>query len=93
MPPGLRDVGLDLIARRIEIEMRLMLGEVRVGQSRQEALRRLSERADTPAIRSFTRAMAQSDAMGVPISQTLKALAIEARTRKKATAEDTYTPR
>jgi tight adherence protein C len=69
-------------------EMRLMLGEVRVGQSRQEALRRLSERADTPAIRSFTRAMAQSDAMGVPISQTLKALAIEARTRKKATAEE-----
>ena len=32
--------------------------------------------------------MAQSDAMGVPISQTLKALAIEARTRKKATAEE-----
>jgi tight adherence protein C len=69
-------------------EMRLMLGEVRVGQSRSEALRRLSERADTPAIRSFTRAMAQSDAMGVPISQTLKALATEARTRKKATAEE-----
>jgi tight adherence protein C len=69
-------------------EMRLMLGEIRVGQSRQEALRRLGERADTPAIRSFTRAMAQSDAMGVPISQTLKALAVDARTRKKATAEE-----
>jgi tight adherence protein C len=69
-------------------EMRLMLGEIRVGQSRQEALRRLGERADTPAMRSFTRAMAQSDAMGVPISQTLKALAVEARTRKKASAEE-----
>jgi tight adherence protein C len=69
-------------------EMRLMLGEVRVGQSRLEALRRLGERADTAAIRSFTRAMAQSDAMGVPISQTLKALAVEARTRKKASAEE-----
>ena len=69
-------------------EMRLMLGEIRIGQSRAEALRRLSERADTAAIRSFTRAMAQSDAMGVPISQTLKALAVEARTRKKATAEE-----
>jgi len=69
-------------------EMRLMLGEIRVGQSRQEALRRLGERADTSAIRSFTRAMAQSDAMGVPISQTLKALAVDARTRKKATAEE-----
>jgi tight adherence protein C len=69
-------------------EMRLTLGEIRIGQSRHEALRRLGERADTPAMRSFTRSMAQSEAMGVPISETLKALASEARTRKKATAEE-----
>ena len=34
-------------------EVRLMLNEIRVGQSRQEALRRLAERADTPTVRSF----------------------------------------
>jgi tight adherence protein C len=69
-------------------EVRLMLNEIRVGQSRQEALRRLSERVDTPTIRSFSRSIAQSESMGVSISQILKALAVESRARKKAVAEE-----
>jgi tight adherence protein C len=69
-------------------EVRLMLNEVRVGQSRQEALRRLAERVDTPTIRSFARSIAQSETMGVSISQILKALAVESRARKKAAAEE-----
>jgi tight adherence protein C len=69
-------------------EVRLMLNEIRVGQSRQEALRRLGERADTPTVRSFARTMAQGESMGVSIGQTLKALAIDARARKKARADE-----
>jgi tight adherence protein C len=69
-------------------EARLMLNEVRVGQSRQEALRRMSERVDTPTIRSFTRTMAQGESMGVSIGSILKSLAIDARSRKKARAEE-----
>ena len=69
-------------------EMRLMLNEIRVGQNRQDALKRLAERADTPTIRSFSRAMAQSEAMGVSVGTTLKSLAVDARARKKATAEE-----
>ena len=69
-------------------EVRLMLNEIRVGQSRQEALRRLAERVDTPTIRSFSRSIAQSESMGVSISQILKALAVESRARKKAVAEE-----
>ncbi|HYX85673.1 MAG TPA: type II secretion system F family protein [Gaiellales bacterium] len=69
-------------------EMRLMLNEIRVGQSRQEALKRLSERAPTPTVRSFSRSMAQSESMGVSIGQTLKALAMDARTRKRHAAEE-----
>ena len=69
-------------------EVRLMLNEIRVGQSRQEALRRLAERADTPTVRSFARTMAQGESMGVSIGQTLKALAIDARARKKARADE-----
>jgi tight adherence protein C len=69
-------------------EVRLMLNEIRVGQSRQEALRRLAERADTPTVRSFARTMAQGESMGVSIGQTLKALAIDARARKKALADE-----
>jgi tight adherence protein C len=69
-------------------EVRLMLNEIRVGQSRPEALRRLAERADTPTVRSFARTMAQGESMGVSIGQTLKALAIDARARKKARADE-----
>jgi tight adherence protein C len=70
-------------------EVRLMLNEIRVGQSRQEALRRLSDRVDTPTVRSFARSIAQSESLGVSIAQTLKALAVEARARHKAAAEET----
>jgi tight adherence protein C len=69
-------------------EVRLMLNEIRVGQSRQEALRRLAERADTPTVRSFARSVGQSESMGVSIGQTMKALAVDARTRKRHTAEE-----
>ena len=69
-------------------EMRLMLNEIRVGQDRLEALKRMADRADTPTIRSFARAMAQSEATGVSVGATLKALAVDARMRKKAAAEE-----
>jgi tight adherence protein C len=86
------DQALKVAAERLDgpmaDETRLMLNEIRVGQSRQDALRRLSERADTPTIRAFCRTMAQSDSMGVPIGQTLKALAVDARTRKRNAAEE-----
>ena len=65
-----------------------MLNEIRVGQSRPEALRRLAARAPTPTVRSFTRSISQSDSMGVSIGQTLKALAVDARTRKRLGAEE-----
>ena len=86
------DQALKVTSERLEgplsDEVRLMLNEIRVGQTRPEALRRLAERADTPTIRSFTRSMAQSESMGVSIGQTMKALAVDARTRKRNTAEE-----
>jgi len=39
-------------------------------------------------VRSFARTMAQGESMGVSIGQTLKALAIDARARKKALADE-----
>jgi tight adherence protein C len=86
------DQALKVTSERLEgplsDEVRLMLNELRVGQSRPEALRRLAERADTPTVRSFTRSMAQSESMGVSIGQTMKALAGDARTRKRQRAEE-----
>jgi tight adherence protein C len=59
-----------------------------VGQRRQDALARFAERADTPTIRSFARTMAQGETMGVSVSDILKALAVDARTRKRQAAEE-----
>ena len=81
-------IAAERLAGPLADEVRLMLNEIRVGQSRQEALRRLAERADTPTVRSFARTMAQGESMGVSIGQTLKALAIDARARKKARADE-----
>ncbi len=86
------DHALKLTCDRIEgplaDEIRLMLNEIRVGEARPEALRRLADRAPTPTIRSFARAMSQSESMGVSIGHTLKALAVDARSRKKLAAEE-----
>ena len=86
------DHALKLTCERIDgplsDEIRLMLNEIRVGESRPEALKRLAERAPTPTIRSFARAMAQSESMGVSIGHTLKALAVDARTRKRQASEE-----
>jgi tight adherence protein C len=86
------DQALKVTSERLEgplsDEVRLMLNEIRVGQSRQEGLKRLAERAPTPTVRSFSRSIAQSESMGVSIGQTLKALAGDARTRKRHAAEE-----
>jgi tight adherence protein C len=86
------DHALKLTCDRIEgplsDEIRLMLNEIRVGEGRPEALKRLADRAPTPTIRSFARAMSQSESMGVSIGHTLKALATDARSRKKLAAEE-----
>jgi tight adherence protein C len=86
------DQALKLTCDRIEgplaDEVRLMLNEIRVGETRPEALKRLADRAPTPTVRSFARAMSQSESMGVSIGHTLKALAVDARTRKRQAAEE-----
>lgn len=86
------DQALKVTSERLEgplaDEVRLMLNEIRVGQSRQEALKRLAERAPTSTVRSFCRSIAQSESMGVSIGQTLKALAGDARMRKRHAAEE-----
>jgi tight adherence protein C len=81
-------VGTERLEGPLADDLRLMLNEIRVGQSRPEALRRLAERADTPTMRAFTRSMAQSETMGVSVGDTLKALAVEARTRRRQHAEE-----
>ena len=59
-----------------------------MGLSIDEALGNLAERADTPAMRAFVRAMAQGERMGISTGQIMRNLAHEMRDRRRAQAEE-----
>jgi tight adherence protein C len=69
-------------------EFALTLGEMRVGQSRQEALKNLSERTDLPEMSSFTRAIIQADQLGISLGRILRVQAGDSRNRRQAAAEE-----
>lgn len=69
-------------------ELRLTLQEQTMGLGIDEALSNMAERADTPAMRSFVRAMAQGEKMGISTGQIMRSLSHEMRARRKALAEE-----
>ena len=69
-------------------ELRLTLQEQAMGLSLEEAIRNMLARADTPAMRSFVRSVLQAENLGVSIGQILRALAVEMRKRRRASAEE-----
>ncbi len=69
-------------------ELRLMLQEQRMGLSNSEALRNMAQRADTPAMRSFSRAVLQGQELGVSIGHIMRALAVDMRKIRRAKAEE-----
>jgi tight adherence protein C len=69
-------------------ELRLTLQEQNMGLTTEEALRNMLIRADTPAVRSFVRAVTQGETLGVSIGDILRSLATEMRKRRRASAEE-----
>jgi tight adherence protein C len=69
-------------------ELRLTLQEQSMGRTMSEALEGLVQRADTPGIRSFVRAIVQGELLGVSIGRILRNLASEMRKKRKAKAEE-----
>jgi tight adherence protein C len=59
-----------------------------MGLTTEEALRNMLIRADTPAVRSFVRAVTQGETLGVSIGDILRSLATEMRKRRRASAEE-----
>jgi len=59
-----------------------------MGLTTEEALRNMLARADTPAVRSFVRAVTQGETLGVSIGDILRSLATEMRKRRRAAAEE-----
>ena len=69
-------------------EFGLTLGEMRIGEGRQEALKKMAERVATPEIAAFTRAIIQADQLGTSLGRILRVQAADARLRRQAAAEE-----
>lgn len=86
-PAALR-LAADQFGPPLSDELRLTLQEQTMGLAIDEALSHMAERADTPAMKSFVRAMAQGERMGISMGQIMRNLAHEMRSRRRAQAEE-----
>ena len=62
--------------------------ELRAGRSREDALRRMADRAGVDEIRAFATLLVQSTKLGSSIAQTLRIYAAEMRERRRMRAEE-----
>jgi tight adherence protein C len=65
-----------------------MLGQVRAGASRADAMRSMEKRCDVPELRSFVLAILQADTFGVSIGRVLRAQADEMRIKRRQMAQE-----
>ena len=69
-------------------EFARMLGEVRAGATRANAMRAMERRCDVPELRSFVLAILQADTFGVSIGRVLRAQADEMRIKRRQLAQE-----
>ena len=69
-------------------ELMYTLSEMRIGESRPDALKKLAERAATPEVGHFTRAIIQADQLGISLGRILRLQAADSRDRRQAAAEE-----
>jgi tight adherence protein C len=69
-------------------EFALTLGEMRIGESRQDALKKMAERVPAPELASFVRSVIQADQLGISLGRILRVQAADSRLRRQAAAEE-----
>ena len=69
-------------------EFARMLGEVRAGSSRADAMRAMELRCNVPEVRSFVLAILQADTFGVSIGRVLRSQADEMRIKRRQIAQE-----
>jgi tight adherence protein C len=72
-------------------EFGLALAEMRVGEGRQDALKKLSARVDSPELAAFVRALIQADQLGISLGKILRVQAVDTRLKRQAAAEERAT--
>lgn len=79
---------IDAVPGPLTDEFQRMLGEVRAGSSRADAMRALDERCNITEVRSFVLAILQADAFGVSIGRVLRAQSEEMRIKRRQLAQE-----
>jgi tight adherence protein C len=69
-------------------ELRRVIGEIRLGVQRTEALHHLVDRTGVADVGSFVAVLVQADRLGVPIRDVLHTQSIQMRTRRRQRAEE-----
>jgi len=69
-------------------EFSLTLGQMRIGESRQDALKKLAERVETQEVATFARAIIQADQLGISLGRILRLQATDTRLKRQAAAEE-----
>jgi tight adherence protein C len=69
-------------------EINLALHEQSLGLTSEASLENMLGRVDTPAMRSFVRSILQGENLGVSIGDIMRSLAVEMRSRRRASAEE-----
>jgi tight adherence protein C len=69
-------------------EFELALGEMRVGEGRSVALKRMADRVPAQEMASFVRAIIQADQLGISLGRLLRVQATDTRLKRQAAAEE-----
>jgi tight adherence protein C len=69
-------------------EFEIALGEIRMGESRAEALKKLAGRAQAPEVGGVVRAIVQADQLGTSLGRILRVQATDTRLKRQAAAEE-----
>jgi tight adherence protein C len=69
-------------------EFELVLGGMRIGESRSDALKKFAERSGSAEVSAFVRALIQADQLGTSLGRILRVQAVDARNKRQAAAEE-----
>lgn len=79
---------IDSVPGQLSDEFSRMLGEVRAGSGRADAMRAMDQRCNVAEIRAFVLAIIQADTFGVSIGRVLRAQSEEMRIKRRQLAEE-----
>jgi tight adherence protein C len=86
------DAAVAKLAERMEgplvDEFGLVLHEMRIGESRSDALKSLADRVEVPEVAQFCRAIIQADQLGIALSRILRVQSHDMRVRRQLAAEE-----